>query len=187
MHEVARKRLELRLALAHAAGIQGRERGAVIGKIAADGLEAIFARIFVLHVLPGDLEPGFVRFGTGVDEVAVIAATHQPVDFFRQRRGRRIHRRMREIRQLPQLVGGHPAVGAAIADIDAPQPGHGVEIFGAVGVDDRRTLAARRPSACPSVLCWTIGCRTLSRSCRTTASRTAGSGELESDITGLAR
>jgi hypothetical protein len=55
MHEVARKRLELRLALAHAAGIEGGERRAVIGEIAADGLETVFARIFVLHVLPGDL------------------------------------------------------------------------------------------------------------------------------------
>ena len=44
VHEVARKRLELRLALAHAAGVQGGERGAVIGEIAADRLEAIFAR-----------------------------------------------------------------------------------------------------------------------------------------------
>src|SRR5579871_4708501 len=32
-------------------------------------------------------------------------------------------------------------LAAAIADIDAPQPGHAVEIAGAVGVDHRRALA----------------------------------------------
>ena len=58
MHEVAGKRLEFRLALAHAARIQGGERGAVIGEIATDGLEAIFARMLLLHVLPKDLEAG---------------------------------------------------------------------------------------------------------------------------------
>src|SRR5438477_6916322 len=33
-----------------------------------------------------------------------------------------------------------------------------------------------------SALCWTIGCRTLPRSCCTTAARTAGSGEFNSDM-----
>ena len=92
----------------------------------------------MLHVLPGDLEPGFVRLGTRVDEIGVIAAAHQAVDLFRQRCRRHVHRRVREIRKLPHLLGGDLAeLGAAIADIDAPQPGHGVEILGAVGVDDR--------------------------------------------------
>ena len=34
-----------------------------------------------------------------------------------------------------------------------------------------------------SALCWTIGCKTLPRSCRTNASRSAGSGAFDSDIT----
>ena len=43
---------------------------------------------------------------------------------------------------MPHLVRGHLGeFGAAIADIDAPQPGHRVEIFRAVGVDDGGTLA----------------------------------------------
>ncbi len=55
----------------------------------------------MLHVLAHDLEASLVRFGAGVDEVGVIPAAHQPVDLFRQRRGRGIHRGVREVRQLP--------------------------------------------------------------------------------------
>ena len=98
----------------------------------------------MLHVLPGDLETGFVRLGTRVDEIGVVAAAHQPVDLLGQARGRHVHRRVREIGQLPHLLGGDLGkLGAAIADIDAPQPGHGVEILGAVGVDDRRARRRR--------------------------------------------
>ncbi len=143
MDKVAGIGLELCLALAHAARIERGERGAVIGEIAAHGFEAVFARIFVLHVLPGDLEAGLVRLGAGIDKIGVIAAAHQPVDLFREPRGRRVHCGVREIRQLAHLLGGDLGeLAAAIADIDAPQPGHGVEILGAVGIDDCRALAA---------------------------------------------
>jgi hypothetical protein len=98
--------------------------------------------MFVLHVLPSDLEPGFVRLGTRVDEIRVVAAAHEGVDLFRQRGRRYVHCRVREIGKLPHLVGGDIGkLSAAIADIDAPQPSHSVEILGAVSVDDRRTVA----------------------------------------------
>jgi len=145
VHEVAGIRLEFGLTLTHAAGIQRRQRGAVIGVIPADRLEAVFAGIFVLHVLPGDLEPGLVRLGARIHEIGVVAAAHQPVDLFRQRRRRHVHRGVRKIGKLPHLLGGDLGeLGAAIADIDAPQPGHRVEILGTVGVDDGRTLPARK-------------------------------------------
>src|ERR1700730_11876525 len=70
MREVAGIRLELCLALAHAAGIQGCERRAVIGIIAADRLEAEFPGTLVLLVLAGDLEAGLVRFRSRVDEIS---------------------------------------------------------------------------------------------------------------------
>jgi len=143
MREVAGIRLELCLALAHAAGIQGCERRAVIGIIAADRLEAEFPGTLVLLVLAGDLEAGLVRFRSRVDEIGVVAAAHQFVDLFGQRRGRRVHRGVRKIGKLPHLIGGDLGEFAApVADIDAPQPGHAVEILGPIGIDDRRALAA---------------------------------------------
>jgi hypothetical protein len=69
----------------------------VIGEVAADGLEAIFPRVFLLHVLPGDLEAGLVRLGAGIDEVGVIAAAHQAVDLRGQSGSEHVHRGMREI------------------------------------------------------------------------------------------
>ena len=33
----------------------------MVGEVAADRLEAVVLRMFVLHVLSGDLETGFVR------------------------------------------------------------------------------------------------------------------------------
>ena len=50
---------------------------------------------------------------------------------------------VREVGELLHLVGGDIGeFAAAIADIDAPQPGHGVEVGGAVGVVDRRAVRA---------------------------------------------
>ena len=97
----------------------------------------------MLLVLAGDLEAGLVRFRSRVDEIGVVAAAHQFVDLFGQRRGRRVHRGVRKIGKLPHLIGGDRGEFAApVADIDAPQPGHAVEILGPIGIDDRRALAA---------------------------------------------
>jgi hypothetical protein len=55
-----------------------------------------------------------------------------------------VHRGVREVRQLPHLLRGDLGkLAAAIADIDAPQPGHGVEVARAVGFEDGRAFAAR--------------------------------------------
>ena len=99
--------------------------------------------MFVLHVLPGDLEAGLIRFGARIYEIGVIAPAHQCVDLLGQTGGGQVHRGVREIRQLPHLLRRDLGeFGAAVADVDAPQSSHGVEIGRAVGVINRRALAA---------------------------------------------
>ena len=91
----------------------------------------------MLLVLAGDLDAGLVRLGARVDEVGVVAAAHQGVDLFRERRRRDVHLGVREVGELLHLVGGDVGeLAAAVADVDAPEAGHGVEIGGAVGVVD---------------------------------------------------
>ena len=56
---------------------------------------------------------------------------------FGQLRRRQVHRGMRVIGHLLHLLGGDlRELGAAIADIHAPQASHRIEIGGAVGVND---------------------------------------------------
>ena len=141
--ELARIRLELGLAVAHAAGGERRQRRAVIGVVAADGLEFELLGKFVLHILPRDLEAGLVGLGARVDEIGVVAAAHQRVDLVAELRRRNVHRGVRIIGDLLHLLGGDLGeLGAAVADVDAPQPRHRVEIFGAVVVDHRGALRA---------------------------------------------
>ena len=98
----------------------------------------------MLGVLPGDLEAGLIRLGAGIDEIGVVVAAHEGVDLLAELGGGQVHGGVRVIGDGLHLLGGDlRQFGAAIADIDAPEPGHGVEIGGAIGIDDGGALRAR--------------------------------------------
>ena len=94
-------------------------------------------------ILAGDLEAGLVGLGAGVHEVGVVAAAHQAVHLLGQAGGREVHGGVRVVGDLLHLLGGDVRqLGAAIADVHAPQAGHRVQIFGAVIVAHGGTLGA---------------------------------------------
>ena len=139
---VAGERLELHLAVAHAAGGEGGEGGAVIGVVAADRLVAVLLGELVPRVLPRELEGGLVGLRARADEVDVVVAAQQPVHLLGERGGGPVHRGVRVVGEVPHLVRRDLGqLGAAVADVHAPEPGHAVEVLAAVGVHHRGVLA----------------------------------------------
>src|SRR5690606_35279171 len=140
--ETVAVRAKAPLALGDPAYGQGGEAGAVIREVAADELVAGLMRAHLALVLPGQLHGGLVGLGAAVDEVHVAQAPARQVgQLVGQYRRGTVDLQVWVIRQLQHLlVHGVRDLPPPVADVDAPQARHGVQVLAPFGVDDGRAV-----------------------------------------------
>ena len=120
---------------------QGAERGAVVGPVAGDDLEA--ARLTAqLVVLAHELERQLVRLRAGVRVVRRAVAAQQGLQPLAELDRGDVAARERVERELLQLLRRRVREPlAAVADVDAPLAGEPVEVALALDVGDPRAVA----------------------------------------------
>ncbi len=145
MDDVRDRQAALLVHALHPAQAGAGHGGAVVAVVAGD--EDVLARL-VLHrpVVPHQAQDGVVGFRAGVDEEGVIQIVRRQLGQLGRQADGGLGGALEEavvVGQLLHLPRGGPAqLGAAIADVDAPQPGEGVEQLVAFGIPDVAALAA---------------------------------------------
>jgi hypothetical protein len=143
MQEPRYERLEGLFAHSLASGGHRAHRKTVITPVAGNDLVAILPGVRTAGALPGDFQSGFDSLRSAIDEKHSIQAfgqqTGKPAS---QPRSRRVRLSQGIIRQLPHLlVNSVGNLMPAVAGVDAPQTGHGIEIAAAVRIPDPAAFA----------------------------------------------
>ena len=150
MHNAGNRQIALRVHIAHAAQRGAANGGAVIGVDAAD--QGFFLRLALRRPeMPRHADHGVVGFRAGIGQKHMVELRRGQLG---QQGGQLDHRRVSGLekcivkRQFQHLlVSRLGQLLAAIAEIDAPQPGHAVDDALAFRIPDAHAFAAHHHPA----------------------------------------
>ena len=147
MEEAGQEGLEARLARVLSGRAERAHRPAVVAAVARDDFRPVLVRVLLLHVLARDFQRRLDRLRAAVDEDDVIERAGQiPARRCASSSDDRRGPGERCVGQLAHLLRrrlDQPLLPEA--DIDAPEPGHRVNVFLAGFIHDRAAVP-RRPS-----------------------------------------